>query len=82
MDRYVKEFTFRLNHRAMTNAMFDLLIRRCSSYRLNRSVKFFAIGRTDAAASSWRTNLATCPVLNASVSVSIGSNLDGLALIC
>src|SRR6185369_10647469 len=26
MDRYVKEFTFRANHRAMTNAMFDLLI--------------------------------------------------------
>lgn len=26
MDRYVKEFTFRSNHRAMSNAMFDLLI--------------------------------------------------------
>jgi transposase len=26
MDRYVKEFTFRANHRAMQNAMFDLLI--------------------------------------------------------
>jgi transposase len=26
MDRYVKEFTFRANHRAMSNAMFDLLI--------------------------------------------------------
>jgi transposase len=26
MDRYLKEFTFRSNHRAMTNAMFDLLI--------------------------------------------------------
>jgi transposase len=26
MDRYLKEFTFRSNHRQMTNAMFDLLI--------------------------------------------------------
>lgn len=26
MDRYLKEFTFRSNHRAMENAMFDLLI--------------------------------------------------------
>jgi len=26
MDRYLKEFTFRANHRAMSNAMFDLLI--------------------------------------------------------
>lgn len=26
MDRYLKEFTFRSNHRAMQNAMFDLLI--------------------------------------------------------
>jgi transposase-like protein len=26
MDRYVNEFTFRSNHRAMQNAMFDLLI--------------------------------------------------------
>jgi len=26
MDRYVSEFTFRSNHRAMQNAMFDLLI--------------------------------------------------------
>jgi transposase-like protein len=26
MDRYLGEFTFRSNHRAMTNAMFDLLI--------------------------------------------------------
>jgi transposase-like protein len=26
MDRYLKEFTFRTNHRQMTNAMFDLLI--------------------------------------------------------
>jgi transposase-like protein len=26
MDRYLKEFTFRANHRQMTNAMFDLLI--------------------------------------------------------
>ena len=26
MDRYLKEFTFRANHRAMQNAMFDLLI--------------------------------------------------------
>jgi transposase-like protein len=26
MDRYVREFTFRANHRAMQNAMFDLLI--------------------------------------------------------
>jgi hypothetical protein len=26
MDRYLKEFTFRSNHRAMSNAMFDLLI--------------------------------------------------------
>jgi transposase len=26
MDRYLKEFTFRANHREMTNAMFDLLI--------------------------------------------------------
>jgi len=26
MDRYLREFTFRANHRQMTNAMFDLLI--------------------------------------------------------
>jgi hypothetical protein len=26
MDRYLREFTFRSNHRQMTNAMFDLLI--------------------------------------------------------
>lgn len=26
MDRYLREFTFRSNHRAMQNAMFDLLI--------------------------------------------------------
>jgi transposase-like protein len=26
MDRYLKEFTFRSNHRQMSNAMFDLLI--------------------------------------------------------
>ncbi len=26
MDRYLGEFTFRSNHRHMTNAMFDLLI--------------------------------------------------------
>ena len=26
IDRYLKEFTFRSNHRQMTNAMFDLLI--------------------------------------------------------
>ena len=26
MDRYLREFTFRSNHRAMENAMFDLLI--------------------------------------------------------
>ena len=26
MDRYLKEFTFRSNHREMSNAMFDLLI--------------------------------------------------------
>jgi transposase-like protein len=26
MDRYLKEFTFRANHRQMSNAMFDLLI--------------------------------------------------------
>jgi transposase len=26
MDRYLGEFTFRSNHRRMTNAMFDLLI--------------------------------------------------------
>jgi hypothetical protein len=26
MDRYLKEFTFRANHREMKNAMFDLLI--------------------------------------------------------
>jgi transposase len=26
MDRYLGEFTFRSNHRAMTNAMFDLVI--------------------------------------------------------
>ena len=26
MDRYLGEFTFRLNHRGMRNAMFDLLI--------------------------------------------------------
>jgi hypothetical protein len=26
MDRYLGEFTFRSNHRAMKNAMFDLLI--------------------------------------------------------
>jgi transposase len=26
MDRYLKEFTFRANHRAMSNAMFDLLV--------------------------------------------------------
>ena len=26
MDRYLKEFTFRSNHRGMQNAMFDLLI--------------------------------------------------------
>jgi transposase len=26
MDRYLKEFTFRANHRGMANAMFDLLI--------------------------------------------------------
>lgn len=26
MDRYLREFTFRSNHREMTNAMFDLLI--------------------------------------------------------
>lgn len=26
MDRYLKEFTFRSNHRGMVNAMFDLLI--------------------------------------------------------
>jgi len=26
MDQYLKEFTFRSNHRAMTNAMFDLLV--------------------------------------------------------
>lgn len=26
MDRYLKEFTFRSNHRQMTNAMFDVLI--------------------------------------------------------
>ena len=26
MDRYIKEFTFRSNHRGMQNAMFDLLI--------------------------------------------------------
>lgn len=26
MDRYLKEFTFRANHREMSNAMFDLLI--------------------------------------------------------
>ena len=28
MDRYLKEFTFRSNHRAMQNAMFDLLLSR------------------------------------------------------
>lgn len=28
MDRYLKEFTFRANHREMSNAMFDLLISR------------------------------------------------------
>jgi hypothetical protein len=26
MDRYLKEFTFRSNHRGVANAMFDLLI--------------------------------------------------------
>jgi hypothetical protein len=26
MDRYLKEFTFRSNHRAMVNGMFDLLV--------------------------------------------------------
>jgi transposase len=26
MDRYLREFTFRANHRGMQNAMFDLLI--------------------------------------------------------
>ena len=26
MDRYLKEFTFRANHREMKNAMFDLLV--------------------------------------------------------
>jgi hypothetical protein len=26
MDRYLDEFTFRANHRAMSGAMFDLLI--------------------------------------------------------
>ena len=26
MDRYLREFTFRSNHRQMTNAMFDVLI--------------------------------------------------------
>jgi transposase len=26
MDRYLGEFTFRSNHREMSNAMFDLLI--------------------------------------------------------
>ena len=26
MDRYLREFTFRSNHHAMENAMFDLLI--------------------------------------------------------
>ena len=26
MDRYLREFTFRSNHRQMSNAMFDLLI--------------------------------------------------------
>lgn len=26
MDRYLQEFTFRSNHRQMSNAMFDLLI--------------------------------------------------------
>jgi transposase len=26
MDRYLKEFTFRSNHREIGNAMFDLLI--------------------------------------------------------
>ena len=26
MDRYLREFTFRANHREMQNAMFDLLI--------------------------------------------------------
>jgi transposase len=26
MDRYLGEFTFRSNHRQMSNAMFDLLI--------------------------------------------------------
>ena len=26
MQRYLDEFTFRSNHRAMSNAMFDLLI--------------------------------------------------------
>ncbi len=26
MDRYLAEFTYRPNHRAMENAMFDLLI--------------------------------------------------------
>jgi hypothetical protein len=26
MDRYLREFTFRANHRQMANAMFDLLI--------------------------------------------------------
>jgi ISXO2-like transposase domain len=26
MDRYLREFTFRSNHRAMQNAMFDLLV--------------------------------------------------------
>jgi hypothetical protein len=26
MDRYLREFTFRANHREMQNAMFDLLV--------------------------------------------------------
>lgn len=28
MDRYLAEFTFRSNHRAMQNAMFDLIVAR------------------------------------------------------
>ena len=66
MDHYLREFTFRLNHRRMQNAMFDLFDRGCLMVASMESINSAESAGVTPRAFSCRMNSSNRPVRRAS----------------